>query len=78
MLKGGSGIDQAPIKEHPAGYAVGGGEVSQSERDGALSKSDLVNPRQGQAFAKHFFLDGAATGFLHGGVTASAEFNQER
>jgi hypothetical protein len=77
VLKGGGGIDQASVKEHPAGYIADRGAVSQRERDGAPSEGGLVDPRQCRAVRKQLFLDDPPARLFDGDLPAPAEFTQE-
>jgi hypothetical protein len=77
MLQGSGGIDQASIKEHPAGCIADRSAVSKRERDGAPSEGGLVDPRQSRAVRKQFLLDDAPARLFHYDVPAPAEFNQE-
>src|ERR1700733_4761731 len=78
VLEGSSGIKQAPIKEYPAGFTTRSSAVSKGNLDTTSRESGLAYPRQCQSRAEHLFLHDPSARLLHRGVTALAEFDQQR
>jgi hypothetical protein len=78
VLETRSSIDHAPVKEYPAAKMVRFGKIRDRERDRTPRKGDLVHPRQCTTSAEQLFLDDPPARLLYRGVSASAQFRQQR
>lgn len=69
-VKGRGGVDQAPVEKYPA-IVRDLVAIHQRHGDGAAGKCLHVDPWKGRPVAEFFLSHDAATGLLHGRMTAS-------
>ena len=63
-------IDETAVEKGPTPLPTRGGEIGDRHVHRAPRKGCKVHPRQGRAFARQFFRDDPAAGFLHYGEAA--------